>query len=61
MIFCVGQGAWEDELVDSTRMLDAVLREKNIPAWVDYWGKDVNHDWDWWRIQIRYFVEKLKL
>ncbi len=61
MIFCVGQGAWEDELVDSTRRLDAVLREKNIPAWVDYWGKDVNHDWDWWRIQIRYFVEKLKL
>ena len=56
MIFCVGQGAWEDELLDSTRRLDAVLRSKGIPAWIDYWGYDVNHDWDWWKKQMRYFI-----
>lgn len=61
MIFCVGQGAWEDALLDSTRRLDGVLRAKGIPAWFDYWGKDVNHDWDWWRKQIRYFIERVPL
>ena len=31
-------------------------REKNIPAWIDYWGYDVNHDWPWWRKQMPYFL-----
>lgn len=59
MFFCVGQGAWEDELLADTRKLDGVLRVKGIPAWVDYWGYDVNHDWDWWRKQIAYFLGKI--
>ena len=32
MIICVGQGAWEDELLAGTRRLDRVLKEKNIPV-----------------------------
>ena len=56
MIFCVGQGAWEGPLLAGTRRLDGVLRSKGIPAWVDYWGLDVNHDWPWWKKQIRYFL-----
>ena len=56
MIFCVGQGAWEGPLLAGTRRLDGVLRSKGIPAWVDYWGPDVNHDWPWWKKQIRYFL-----
>ena len=59
MFFCVGQGAWEDELLADTRKLDAVLKAKNIPAFVDYWGYDVNHDWDWWRRQAAYFLGKI--
>lgn len=55
---CVGQGKWEDELLESTRQLDRVLREKSIPAFVDYWGYDVDHDWPWWRKQLPYFMEK---
>ena len=54
---CVGQGPWE--LVDSTRALQHVLLEKDIPVWVDYWGYDVNHDWPWWFKQVAYFVPKL--
>ena len=53
---CVGQGAWEEPLLEGTRRLDAVLREKGIRAQVDYWGFDVNHDWPWWKKQIRYFL-----
>ena len=56
IIICVGQGAWEEPLLEGTRRLDSVLRSKGINAWIDYWGFDVNHDWPWWRKQIRYFL-----
>ena len=59
IICCVGQGAWENDLLAGTRELDAVLKEKNIPAWIDYWGKDVSHDWVWWQRQIVYFFDKI--
>ena len=59
IIACVGQGAWEEEMLAGTRALDQVLREKGIPGWVDYWGYDVNHDWDWWQKQLPYFMRKV--
>ncbi len=59
IVMCVGQGRWEDDLLYSTRQMDALLREKNVPAWVDYWGYDVDHDWLWWRQQIAYFIPKI--
>ncbi len=59
MIFCVGQGAWETETLDSTKYFSEVLAEKNIGAWVDIWGYDVKHDWDWWYVQAAYFLPKL--
>lgn len=59
IFICVGQGAWEDELLCDTRKLDGVLKSKGIPAFVDYWGYDVNHDWVWWRRQIAYFLGKI--
>ena len=51
IIMCVWQGSWEDELLDSTRQMDALLKEKNIPAWIDYWGFDSAHGWAWRRRQ----------
>ena len=59
IVMCVGQGAWEDELLESTRQMDALLRGKNVPAWIDYWGHDVAHDWAWWRKQIVYFMQHM--
>ncbi len=59
IICCVGQGNWEEDLLDSTRRLDALLRERNVPAWIDYWGHDVAHDWPWWRKQLPYFMDKV--
>lgn len=59
IICCVGQGRWEDDLLDSTRRLDALLSQKNVPHWFDYWGHDVDHDWVWWRKQIAYFMDKI--
>jgi esterase/lipase superfamily enzyme len=59
MIVCVGQGAWEEEAVEDTRSLASICREKSIPAWFDYWGHDVNHDWPWWYRQMNYFLGRL--
>lgn len=56
-VICVGQGPWE--LPDSTRQLQSILESKNINTWVDFWGYDVAHDWDWWYKQVSYFVPYL--
>ena len=56
IICCVGQGNWEEDLLASTRRLDTLLCEKHVPAWFDYWGFDVAHDWPWWRKQLPYFI-----
>ncbi|WP_448954347.1 esterase family protein [Labrys neptuniae] len=58
LFFCCGQGAWEERMIEDTRRLETVLRDKSIPAWVDFWGHDVSHDWPWWHRQIAYFFDK---
>lgn len=55
----VGQGAWEDEMLADTRALEAILAAKGIPAIVDYWGHDVDHDWPWWRRMLPHYLERL--
>lgn len=59
IILCVGQGAWEDETQEDTRDMARILEDKQIPAWVDFWGADVDHDWPWWYQQMRYFLGHL--
>ena len=59
IIVCVGQGAWEEEAVFDTRDLDTIFRQKEIPARIDYWGHDVNHDWPWWYKQMNHFLSEL--
>lgn len=56
-IICTGLGPWEE--VDETRKLEAVFNAKQIPAWFDYWGADVSHDWVWWKKQMPYYLSKL--
>jgi esterase/lipase superfamily enzyme len=61
IVVVAGQGAWEDEMLNETLQLRAVLEDKGIPAWVDIWGKDVNHDWPWWIKMLPYFLGKMTL
>lgn len=61
IIVCVGQGAWEDEMLRDTLALKQILEQKEIPHWIDIWGYDVNHDWPWWRKMLPYFLDRLKL
>lgn len=60
IIICSGQGAWEDGQEDA-RAIERILREKDVPCWVDFWGHDVNHDWPWWRKQMPYYLGHLDL
>ena len=43
----------------STGELARVCGAKGINARVEFWGLDVNHDWDWWYKQVPYFVPHL--
>jgi len=56
-IICVGHGAWE--IPWSTERLQAICQEKGIDVWVDHWGADCAHDWDWWYKQVAYFAPHL--
>ncbi len=56
MLFVVGQGAWEDELLESTRKLDTVCCKKGIQARFEYWGLDVAHDWPWWFKMVQVYL-----
>ena len=59
IVICSGQGAWEDAMLNDIRAFCQVLERKQIPALVDLWGEDVDHDWPWWRKQLPYFLGKL--
>jgi esterase/lipase superfamily enzyme len=59
IIICCGQGPWEEPALADTLALKRILEDKGIPAWVDLWGHDVNHDWPWWLSMLPYFLEAL--
>ena len=59
MIFCCGQGNYERVTGSSTNRLKDVLEKFKLNAWFDIWGKDVSHDFYWWRRQAKYFFEKI--
>jgi esterase/lipase superfamily enzyme len=55
----VGQGAWDEDMLADTRALGDLLAAKQIPAIIDIWGHDVNHDWPWWRKMLPYELERM--
>lgn len=56
IVLCVGQGRWENECRRTTDIMRTNFRRLGVRAWVDFWGYDVDHDWPWWKKQIRYFL-----
>jgi esterase/lipase superfamily enzyme len=61
IILCVGRGAWEEPMQQDTQRMKELFEYKNIPAWIDFWGFDVNHDWPWWRVQLPYYLAHICL
>ena len=56
-IICAGQGPWE--VPETSFRLKDIFARKGINVWVDIWGTDVLHDWDWWFKQVAYFLPKM--
>ncbi len=61
IIISCGQGAWEDEMLADSHALKRILETKGVPAWFDFWGYDVNHDWPWWHKMLPYYLDHLEL
>lgn len=57
IVICAGRGRWEDEVLVDTDIIKEDFKRLNVPAWIDFWGSDVDHDWPWWRKQIAYFLQ----
>ena len=57
IVICVGQGNWERP--ETTIRMRDILAAKGVPAWVDTWGGDVVHDWDWWFKQVAHFLPRM--
>ena len=49
-----GQGKWEEGCIEETQELGALLAKKGVPVHTDIWGRDVRHDWEWWKRQALY-------
>jgi bacterioferritin len=49
----------EVEAIADTQAMQQLLSSKGVPAWFDYWGYDVPHDWTSWRDMMPYFLEKI--
>ncbi len=57
----------EEKYYEEKKEQEIILKELNslkesfkrlqVPAWTDFWGYDVDHDWPWWRIQFPYFLD----
>jgi esterase/lipase superfamily enzyme len=58
IVICCGKGNFEDQMLGDTFKVRDILSSKHVSAWIDVWGDDVNHDWDWWRHQMPYFLGK---
>jgi esterase/lipase superfamily enzyme len=60
IVFCCGQGAWEDESLRDHRAIQEILWQKGVPATFDYWGHDVEHHWYWWQKMLRHHLAVLE-
>jgi esterase/lipase superfamily enzyme len=58
LILVCGQGRWEEGNVEDTQRLSDLLAAKGISHEHDLWGRDVDHEWTWWRRQARYHLSR---
>lgn len=59
IVFCIGQGQWEEDCLADHRAMQRILESKGILAEFDYWGFDVDHSWPAWRRMLPYWLERL--
>lgn len=57
-VLVCGQGKWEDGNIEDTQRMAQALAKRGVSHELDLWGSDVHHQWDWWKKQARYHLEK---
>jgi esterase/lipase superfamily enzyme len=53
LVLVCGQGQWENGNLEETQRFADLLAAKGISHERDIWGRDVSHEWPWWRRQAR--------
>lgn len=56
LVLVCGQGKWEEGNIEETNALADVLASKGISHQREIWGRDVNHEWPWWRKQALLYL-----
>lgn len=51
-----GRGPWEDGNWQETQRFSEMCTRKGISNRMDLWGKDVDHEWGWWRRQAKMYL-----
>ena len=57
IIIVCGRGDWEHPMQEDASRMQELFGYKEIPAWIDFWGDDVAHDWPWWLKQFPYYLK----
>ncbi len=57
IIVVCGRGAWEHPMQEDSARLKELFEYKDVPAWIDFWGYDVAHDWPWWKKEFPYYLQ----
>lgn len=53
-----GRGKWEEGCIEETMAMAGIFQSKNIPHECDLWGYDSAHDWEWWRRQAVFHMDR---
>lgn len=56
IIVVCGRGAWEHPMQEDSARMKELFGYKDIPAWIEFWGNDVAHDWPWWLKEFPYYL-----
>ena len=56
VVLVVGRGKWEDGNTEETNALADVFEAKGISHQREVWGREVNHEWPWWRRQAQMYL-----
>ena len=56
-LIATGRGRWEEPA--QSERLARVLQQQGVPAQLELWGRDCDHDWPTWRTMLPMFLDKL--
>lgn len=58
-VMVVGQGPYEEGCIEETDAMCRLFSQKDVSHVRDFWGLDVEHNWNWWRKMLRHHFARL--